>query len=121
MVYNIRYRQLEWYRAKTAPLDLITVLNINEITKKWLNDNNICYDKIYTEVLNKLDIIKKEEIDIMIDDDYYVCSQVSNYGKQAFLMNLESNEDKKVDDNVIRIFSWIQLYKKIKSIGVKEA
>jgi hypothetical protein len=93
-----------------------TVLNINEITKRWLNDHNIYYDKIYTEVVNKLDIIKKEKIDIMIDDDYYVCSQVSNYGKQAFLMNLESNRDKKVDDNVIRIFSWIQLYKKIKSM-----
>ena len=39
-----------------------TVSNIEEITKKWLDYYKIPYDKIYTEVKDKLNVIIKENI-----------------------------------------------------------
>ena len=43
-----------------------------------LNENNIVFDKYYWKIHNKLEICKKENIDIMIDDDYRIIEQISN-------------------------------------------
>lgn len=92
------------------------VENINEITIEWLDKYNIPYDKLYTEVKDKISIIEKENIDIMVDDDYYVCKKVAEINKKAFLMNLESNREKQTDERIKRVYSWIQLYKNIRNI-----
>lgn len=42
-----------------------------------LNKYNIKFDKYYWNVDNKVDICKKEKIDIMIDDDYNIIKEIS--------------------------------------------
>ena len=43
-----------------------------------LKKNNIEFDKYYFKIKNKLEICKKEKIDIMIDDDYKIIKQISS-------------------------------------------
>lgn len=93
-----------------------TVSNIEEITKKWLDYYKIPYDKIYTEVKDKLNVIIKENIDIIIDDDYYLCEEVAKLNKKVYLMNLESNRKKTIGSNITRVYSWLNLYEKLKNV-----
>lgn len=94
-----------------------TVSNINRMTKEWLERYKIPYDKLYTEAQNKIEIIKNEKIEIVVDDDYYICKEASKFTKKVFLMNLQSNVNKQTNENIKRIYSWIQLYQNIKEIG----
>lgn len=41
---------------------------ISEITKKWLEKNNIYYDGIFFPGVDKREIVKSKKIDIMIED-----------------------------------------------------
>ena len=43
-----------------------------------INENNIEFDKYYWNCQNKLDICKKEKIDIMIDDDWRIIEKLAN-------------------------------------------
>ena len=43
-----------------------------------LKKNNIEFDKYYFKIKNKLEICKKEKIDIMVDDDYKIIKQISS-------------------------------------------
>ena len=93
-----------------------SVTNINEITKKWMKKYGINYDKLYTEVKDKVEIVKKENIDIYIDDDCDVCEKVSKLNKRVYLMNLESNRRAKENRKITRVYSWIQLKKYLNNL-----
>lgn len=93
-----------------------TVCNVKKITKNWLEKYKIYYNKLYTEVKDKISVIKKENIDILIDDDYYVCCETAKLNKKVFLMNLESNKTKKVSNSITRTYSWLHLYQILKNV-----
>ena len=63
-----------------------------------LKENNIEFDKYYWNVNNKLEICKKENVDIMIDDDWRIIKELADnkiktlYFKDTNLMELEENE-----------------------------
>ena len=65
---------------------------------RLLNENNIKFDKYYWNIQNKLEICQKENIDVMIDDDYKIIKQISNakiktlYFRDANLKRLNENE-----------------------------
>ena len=45
---------------------------------RLLEENNIIFDKYYWNVDDKLEICKKEKIDLMIDDDHKIIKQLSD-------------------------------------------
>lgn len=51
---------------------------MKEDAERLLNKYNIKFDKYYWKQDNKLDICLKEEIDLMIDDDYKIIEKLSN-------------------------------------------
>ena len=78
---------------------------------RLLNENNIVFDKYFWNIHDKLEICKKEKIDIMIDDDYKIIQQLSN-AKIKTLYFRDTNL-KKLDetDYVHEVNNWGDIYR----------
>ena len=78
---------------------------------RLLNENNIVFDKYFWNTHNKLEICKKEKIDVMIDDDYKIIQQLSN-AKIKTLYFRDTNL-KKLDetDYVHEVNNWGDIYR----------
>ncbi len=81
---------------------------------RLLNENKIEFDKYYWKVEDKLEICKKENIDIMIDDDWKIIQRLADnkiktlYFRDTNLVELEENEYIKEVNN------WGDIYRNIK-------
>ena len=87
--------------------------DINEITKNWLKENNVQYDKLFTNASDKLKLIKDNNIDLFIDDSFSNCKNiVDNSSTKVYMMTSRVNgnlEYKKIK----RVFSWPEIYHSI--------
>ena len=87
--------------------------NMEEITKDWLNRNEISYDKYYSNAYmeDKAKICKREKVDLMIDDD------LNNYLalKEAGINTLLFDDERRYLDIVDRVDSWKDVEKYLKS------
>ena len=88
---------------------------IKDYTQKWLEKNNIPYDKLVMNAQNKLEVSKENNIDIFIDDSIEHCRNVKNGGITAFLYTSTCNQGIEVPE-LTRVYSWIQIYNKYKKI-----
>ena len=83
---------------------------------RLLNEKNIEFDKYYWKVEDKLEICKKENIDLMIDDDWKIIKRLADnqvrtlYFRDANLVKLEENEYIKEVNN------WGDIYRVIKEL-----
>ena len=84
--------------------------------ERLLNKYNIKFDKYYWKQDNKLEICLKENIDLMIDDDYRIIENLSKnniktlYFRDTGLKKLQENECIKEVNN------WGDIYRYIKDI-----
>ena len=85
---------------------------MQELTKQWLKKNEIYYDKIFFTPKSKLNTIIDNNIDIMIDDFPGNIKEISTkipvlgYNAQ-YNANIEGK-------NIIRVYTWYDIYEKIK-------
>jgi uncharacterized HAD superfamily protein len=89
--------------------------DVAEITKKWLKDNNIVFDKLIINVDDKLEIAKKEDISIFMDDNIRNCTMVSSGGIKTYMFNTEANKNYE-NENIKRVNSWNEFYNEIKDM-----
>lgn len=81
---------------------------MQNIVKKWLAKNNILYDEILFST-NKAEIVKKMNIDVMVEDkpeNILVIAKII----PVICYNHPYNE-KLADANIIRAYSWYDIYK----------
>lgn len=93
--------------------------NIQDVISKWLNKNNIYFDKMIFSPEEKLQICTENKIDLMIDDAPY---NVDSLSKQIPVICYNAGYNKECrGENVIRCYSWYDIYEKVKNInkGVK--
>lgn len=88
--------------------------DVVDVTKKSLLKHNINYDFLICEVSNKLEVSKKYNIDVFIDDSYEVCKALLNSGIKAYLKTTPTNKNIK-DDEIIRVDDWLEFYELIKN------
>ncbi len=88
--------------------------NVEEETKKWLQKNNVPYDKLIINGNHKEKIAKEEKIDLFIDDSFKNCQAVSDVGIKTYIMDSRVNRDLNRQD-IERVYSWPHLYIKIKN------
>jgi len=82
-----------------------------QITKKWLEENNIEYDELVLEAEDKLKILQEKDIDIFIDDSYDNCSNVAeNSDIKVYMMDSKVNE-KFEHEKIQRVYSWPEIGK----------
>ncbi len=111
-VYNL-------LKAKNVEFVVITargghVKEMKDDAERILKENNINFNKYYWQIENKLEICQKEDVDIMIDDDYKIAEQISSnkirtlYFRDTNLKKLDENEYLKEVNNwgdIYRIIS----------------
>lgn len=85
------------------------------MTKKWLDENNIYYDNLiltdaYVIHAKSLECLKND-IDIMIDDSVRICSDLITSGITTILMDTPYN--RKI--NIKRVKNWEEFYEFVSS------
>ena len=87
------------------------IKEMKEDAIRLLNENNIVFDKYYWNIHDKLEICKKENIDIMIDDDYKIIQQISN-AKIKTLYFRDTNLKKLEETNYVHeVNNWGDIYR----------
>lgn len=82
---------------------------VNSILISWLNHNNIKYDKLIISE-NKLEICKKYDIDIMIEDK---TENINSISKELPVICFHENHNKELKGkNIYRVYSWYDVYYK---------
>ena len=91
-------------REKNKYKDLVKNLD------KWLKENNIEVDYIYTDIRNKGIFSKENNIDLLIDDSIEHIKEADNLGVKTIMFNSKKHDVKKQTDN------WLDLYEIIKEL-----
>ena len=87
---------------------------------RLLEKNNIEFDKYYWHIDNKLEICQKENVDIMIDDDWRIKKNLAEndiktlYFRDTNLVELEENE------YINEVNNWGDIYRFIKGVETKK-
>lgn len=116
-VYNLLKKQGHEFVVITARGGFIEEMKDDAI--RLLKENNIEFDKYYWKVSNKLEICKKENINIMIDDDWKIIKKLADnniktlYFRDTNLLKLEENEYIKEVNN------WGDIYRIIRNENIK--
>lgn len=111
-------------KLKHEGCEIIIITSRNEeelsgmycFTEKWLKEKNICYDKLIINSLKKEEECSKNNVDIFIDDNLNNCINVYNKLQiPVFLFDSLYNVNDKYS-NIERVYSWDEIYLKIKNI-----
>jgi len=93
-----------------------------EITKQWLENNNIKYNKIYLGRIDKEKICEETNADIFVDDDIKMTENVNkhynNPNKKVFLMTTLFNKNLESTEGIIRIDNFAQLFEELKLLEI---
>ena len=95
----------------TARLEEDVPLSMNQsmydITKEWLDKNELCYDHLLFGEANKLKLIEQFRLDIMIEDNPVLLKK-SGDSKIPFLCFDASYNRIALPENVMRVHSWYE-------------
>lgn len=117
-VYNLLKQQGHEFVVITARGGFVKEMKDDAL--RVLEENNIKFDKYYWNIHDKLEICQKENVDIMIDDDYKIIQKLADnqiktlYFRDTNLMELEENEYIKEVNN------WGDIYRYIRKKGYDE-
>ena len=95
------------------------IKEMKDDAERVLNESNIVFDKYYWMQNDKQDICLKENIDIMIDDDYRIIEKVS--GNKIKTLYFRDTNLKKLEENeyIKEVNNWGDIYRYIINI-IKE-
>lgn len=97
----------------------IVIARVNEfhdnpymLSKIWLDENGIEYDKLIVNARKKAPICIEENIDLFIDDQLHNCLEISKEGIKV----IRITNDNENYDNIINCSNWIEIYEIIKGM-----
>ncbi len=89
---------------------------VEEYSKQWLDKNNIPYDKFIMNAQDKLQVAKKENVDLFIDDSIDHCKRMQEGNIKSLLFTSIMNQGVDVQ-NLERVYSWPQIYAKYQDMA----
>lgn len=96
----------------TARLMNIKDCDTEAITKESLKKYNIPYDSLNLHISDKLSFCEKNEIDLLIEDSYETCRELTENGIKSILMTTKMNADIDVQ-GIVRVNNWDEIYKEV--------
>jgi uncharacterized HAD superfamily protein len=89
---------------------------MKDVALEKFAEEKINFNKYFWKQEDKLDVAKKENIDIMIDDSYDVCKKLSENGIRTIYFR--DKEMKKLEQNeyLKEVSNWGEIYRYIKGI-----
>ena len=76
-----------------------------------LQENGIVFDKYYWNIHDKLEICKKENIDVMIDDDYKIIQQISDANIKTLYLKDGGLKKLKETEYIHEVNNWGDIYR----------
>ncbi len=113
-VYNLLKNQGHEFIVITARGNHLK--EMKDDAERLLNENHIEFNKYYWATKNKLEICQKENVDLMIDDDYKIIKPISEakiktlYFRDTNMIKLHENE------YLTEVNNWGDIYRYIKNI-----
>lgn len=90
-----------------------------KITKNSLDKFNIPYDSLNLHISDKLKFCKENRIDILIEDSYETCRELTENGIKSILMTTKMNTD--IDaKGIVRVNNWNEIYEEIQNMRNEE-
>lgn len=91
---------------------------MQELTKKWLLDNNIKYKKlIFTDDTNKLKNCIENNIDVMVEDSPI---NIKNISQKIKVIKFDCQYNKDIDGkNILTAYSWYHIYDIIRKLNTR--
>ena len=83
-----------------------------ELSKTWLDKNNIEYDKLIVDARDKAKVCKEQNVDLFIDDKLSNCQGVSNEG----IITIRITNYTDPHQNIINKKNWKEIYEYIKQL-----
>ncbi|MBR6505089.1 MAG: hypothetical protein IKT41_05230 [Clostridia bacterium] len=114
IVYDKLKKQGHEFVVITARGNMIKEMKDDAI--RLLAENEIEFDKYYWGIKDKVDICKKENIELMIDDDWRIVECLS-VNKINILYFRDANLKKMKEDEYIKeVNNWGDIYRKVQEI-----
>lgn len=96
----------------TARLMNIKDCNTEKITKESLKKFSIPFDSLNLHISDKLVFCQKNQIDLLIEDSYETCRELTDNGIKSILMTTKMNAD--IDDKeIVRVNNWNEVYMEV--------
>lgn len=105
-------------RHKTAENGEINQENIRQCTLDWLKKNDIEYDQAIFTKIPKVKEIIENKIDLMIEDSPTTINELVKVVKVLYYDTRYNKEIK--HKNIIRVYSWYDIYMKINELIGKD-
>lgn len=86
--------------------------NPYELSKTWLNKNNIEYDKLIVDARDKEKICREQNVEIFIDDKLSNCMQISNEN----IVTIRITNYTEQHQNIVNKKNWKEIYEYIKQL-----
>ena len=91
------------------------------IAQRRFEEKGLEFDKCYWGAHNKSQICKEENIDIMIDDYYKNCKQISDNKIKTLYFREYPNYELEENEYLKEVHNWGEIYRHIKEIGGNNA
>lgn len=86
--------------------------HMQELTKRWFEENEIYYDKLIFSPENKVNICLENEIDVIVEDWDKNIKELSDAGINVICFDNPYNKNSK-GENITRAYSWYDILNKI--------
>lgn len=95
--------------------DVPEIPGMIEAAKEIIDRAGLKFDKYYWKVKNKVEICRKENIDVMIDDQIKNCRKLAEANIKTVYLR-DSNIEKSNDKNIKEVYLWSEIYRYIKEL-----
>ena len=92
---------------------------MKDVAIEKFNEEGISFNKYHWKQDDKLEVAKKEEIDVMIDDSYDVCKKLSSNGIKTIYFRDKEMKVLEQNENLKEVSNWGEIYRYIKGIQRK--
>ena len=92
---------------------------MKDVAIKKFEKEGISFNKYYWKQDDKLEVAKKEKIDVMIDDSYDVCKKLSSNGIKTIYFRDKEMKVLEQNENLKEVSNWGEIYRYIKEMQSK--
>ena len=89
---------------------------MKDVALEKFEEENLSFDKYYWKQDNKLEVAKRENIDIMIDDSYDVCKKLSANGIRTIYFRDKDMKLLEQNEYLKEVSNWGEIYRYIKKL-----
>lgn len=113
-VYNLLKGQGHEFVVITARGGFLKEMKDDAI--RLLEENDIKFDKYYWHIKDKLEVCKKENVDIMIDDDWKIIKNLADNGVKTLYFRDTNLKILEESEYIKEVNNWGDIYRAIKEM-----